>query len=163
MSKSNTATRTDAQQIADAKRTKKYAALITTAGLSEERALSVLLGKEVAYPMADRIAALVEAGFDEAEARALLAENHDDHDEPASSPKTESEVSLTEALVAQHGLTFTKGRVYGGVALAEAIVRVSKTGSPEVIASSGVGRTAALLVNREASGDVSIQNLRRPV
>ena len=154
-------TRTPAQQVAAAKRTKKYQALITTAGLAEDRALRIVMGQDapVTDPLAPRINALVEAGFTEDEARQLLAE------QPAepTPQKAEPEVSVAEALVAQHGLTFTKGRVYGGVTLAEAIVRVSKTGTPEIVASSGVGRTAAVLVNRESSGDVSVQNLRRPV
>ena len=153
-------TRTPAQQVADAKRTKKFQALITTAGLSEDRALRIVMGNDL--PVADsRITALVEAGFTEDEARNLLAEQSTASGE--SEPEPEPELSLAEALVAQHGLTFTKGRVYGGVTLAEAIVRVSKTGTPEIVASSGVGRTAAVLVNRESSGDVSVQNLRRPV
>lgn len=157
---SNTTTRTTAQQVADVKRTKKFQALITTAGLSEDRALRVIMGDSAPDPLAPRIAALVEAGFTEDEARKLLTDEAVSEVKPET--QSEPEVSAAEALVAQHGLTFTKGRVYGGVTLAEAIVRVAKTGTPEIVASSGVGRTAAVLVNRENSGDVSVQNLRRP-
>lgn len=41
----------------------------------------------------------------------------------------------------------------------EAAVRVRKTGSPELIRSSGVGHTKAVLLYREDSGDVAAQNL----
>jgi len=66
-----------------------------------------------------------------------------------------------EALVEKQGFEYAKGRVYAGPVLAEAIVRVHKTGKPEIVASSGVGRTKAVLVYKEDSGDVALQNLTR--
>lgn len=68
-----------------------------------------------------------------------------------------------EALVAQRGLSFTRGRVYSNSDIIEAQVRVLKTGKPEVVSTSGVGRIAAVLIYRETSGDVALQNLVKPV
>ena len=80
----------------------------------------------------------------------------------AEAPKPVTSKDVAEALVEEKGYTFTKGRVYGGVTLAEAIVRVHKTGSPQIVQSSGVGRTKGVLVYKEESGDVALQNLTQP-
>lgn len=77
---------------------------------------------------------------------------------PATKPAPTSK-ERAEELREKQGFTYAKGRVYGGPTLAEAIVRVHKTGKPEIVASSGVGRTKAVLVYREDSGDVAQQNL----
>ena len=44
-------------------------------------------------------------------------------------------------------------RVYTNMAIVEAQVRVIKTGKPEIVSSSGVGRTKAVLIQRTESGD----------
>jgi len=121
------------------RKTKKFRALVAALG-SEEAAL-------VAYNAAEAL---------------RVGEG------PTKTAKVTEPASLTskekgETLVAQQGLTFTKGRVYGGPSLAEAIVRVHKTGKPEVVKSSGVGRTKAVLVYKEESGDIAQQNLCEPV
>ena len=76
---------------------------------------------------------------------------------PKSTAKTSKERG--DELVQAEGLTFARGRVYLTPDTIEAAVRVRKTGSPEIIRSSGVGRTAAVLLFREESGDVAAQNL----
>ena len=108
----------------------------------------------------DPVAQLMAHGFTEEQARLSLATDAAEKVESAPKPLTSKERG--EALVAERGLTFTKGRVYGGGALAEAIVRVGRTGKPEVVQSSGVGHTVGQLVYKEESGDVAIQNLAKP-
>jgi hypothetical protein len=137
--------------------TKKYKALVA-AGLDDATALKIL-GEPVA-PQPNPLAQLLAAGFDEAEAAAILSQHQGEATEPPAPVLTRKQAA--EALVAEQGLTFTKGRVYVTADIIEAAVRVRKTGSPEVVRSSGVGRTAAVLIAKEDSGDVSIQNLARP-
>lgn len=76
--------------------------------------------------------------------------------------ETLSDKDRAEALVAQQGMAFTRGRVYSTPAIVEAQVRVLKTGRPEVVPTSGVGHIAAVLLYRETSGDCVIQNLKKP-
>lgn len=104
------------------------------------------------------LADLMAAGLTEAQAKAALATPADAPVEtPAETPVTSKDVA--EALVAERGFTFTKGRVYATGTLAEAIVRVLKNGKPEIVPSSGVGRTKGVLVYKLDSGDVALQNL----
>lgn len=156
--------------------TKKFKALIA-AGLSETEAFNVLgVGDEAPTVESDPVADLVTAGFTEVQARKIIADRAAGEGkvkgkkkgkkakaEAAPEPEVISPKQAAEALVAQQGMTFTRGRVYGGIELAKAIVRVSETGTPEIVASSGVGRTSAVLVYRETSGDVAQQNLMKPV
>jgi len=165
------------------KATKKYKALIA-AGVSESDALDILGGKEPAPAADDALAGLVAGGFTEEQATKILADR-DAQAKPAKKGKgkkgkkakasaaIKAEVAevvaasmspkeRAEALVAQNGLTFTRGRVYVTPAIIEALVRVTKTGKPEVITASGVGRVAAVLVYKEESGDVAVQNLSQP-
>lgn len=108
-----------------------------------------------------RIAELVAVGFTEAQAKAALVEGEAVVAEaPAPAPKVPTtSKERGEALREKQGYGYAKGRVYGGPALAEAIVRVHKTGKPEIVESSGVGRTKAVLVYKEDGGDVAQQNL----
>ena len=81
----------------------------------------------------------------------------------AQAPAELTAKQVAEALVAQRGLAFTRGRVYTNGPIIEAQVRVLKTGTPEVVQTSGVGRIVAVLIYREDSGDVAVQNLAKPV
>lgn len=142
---------------ASIKQTSEFKALVTVFG-NEDEALArykAVFG-EVAEPVAAPSALdnLIAAGFTKEQAEKALA----DKAAPApAAPATSKEKG--EALVTEKGYTFAKGRVYGAVTLAEAIVRVFKTGTPEIVTSSGVGRTKAVLVYKEESGDVAQQNL----
>lgn len=168
------------------KATKKYKALIA-AGVSESDALDIMgvAPAQPAEPAVDeRLAGLIDGGFTEEQATKILADR-DAQAKPAKKGKgkkgkkakasaaIKAEVAevvaasmspkeRAEALVAQNGLTFTRGRVYVTPAIIEALVRVTKTGKPEVITASGVGRVAAVLVYKEESGDVAVQNLSQP-
>ena len=101
---------------------------------------------------------LIDAGFTKADAEKALAGESEAKPE-AKKPTTSKE--RAEALVEKRGFSYAKGRVYATTALAEAIVRVHKGGKAEIVASSGVGRTKAVLVYREESGDVALQNLTK--
>lgn len=159
--------------------TKRYKALIA-AGLNDTDALTTLgVSIDEAGPVEtavdERVATLMDGGFTQEQAEQIVATQS----KPAKKGKNKKAkkakgVSLVkteltakekaEALVAEKGLAFTRGRVYSPAdRLAEAIVRVAKTNSPEIVTSSGVGHVAALLVYREESGDVAVQNLRKPV
>lgn len=172
-----------AQKIAGARRSKKYKALIETLKLSDPAALAVLgYTVEPAEPEVDpRVTRLIETGaFSLAEAEEAVrasetAPEEAPTDEPAEADEAPAEpeqatsggdVELTSeqvgnGLVEAQGLTFTKGRVYLTADAVEAMVRVRKTGSPEIIQSSGVGRTKAVLFFRMDSGDVAAQNLTK--
>lgn len=151
--------------------TKKFKALIA-AGLSETDAFAVM-GVDGNMPNdaePDALTQLVDAGFTQDEAAKILADRDTGKGKKKKGKKAKAQApeALTpkqeaEALVASKGLTFTRGRVYGGASLAEALVRVMKTGSAEIVTSSGVGRVSAVLVYRETSGDVAMQNLSKPV
>jgi len=69
----------------------------------------------------------------------------------------EPELTAGEALVAKHGLSFARGRVYINATTIEAQARVLKTGTPQIVESSTKGR--AVLVERTETGDVLVQNL----
>jgi hypothetical protein len=138
----------------------QFKALVAALG-SEEKAKIAFDRLRPAAPEVDpRVQTLLDAGFTEEQAEKALAEQ-DAPAEPAKlAPVTPlSSKDRAEALVSEKGFEYTKGRVYGGPSLAEAIVRVHKTGKPEIVTSSGVGRTKAVLVYKEDSGDVALQNL----
>jgi hypothetical protein len=102
-----------------------------------------------------RIQKLLDVGLTQEQAEAALA----DVEEAVEAPVTEKEKA--EALVTERGFTYAKGRVYATPLLAEAIVRVHRGGKAEIVPSSGVGRTKGVLVYKEDSGDVALQNLTR--
>lgn len=142
------------------KSTSKYKALIAV-GLDEAAAMKVLTGAK----QNAEVDKLVAAGFTPEDAERILANGYtaiepvaETVTEPAKTAK-ETATEYNEALVAQNGRTFARGRVYINEAVVEGVVRVLKTGSSEIVNTSGVGRTKAVLVAREESGDVSIQNL----
>jgi hypothetical protein len=144
--------------IANIKRTKKFKALLAV-GLDEDTALKHL-GHRVADPTTAAIAELVAAGFTEVQAKSIVGGSA----APTEPAKAAASKVLTskehgEVLVEERGLAFARGRTYGNTNTAEAIVRVLKTGKPEIIQSSGVGRVAAVLIYREDSGDFALQNL----
>ena len=149
-----------ARKIAGVRRSNKYIALVEQLGLTDTAALAVL-GHTV-EPKADpRLAELVEAGFTPEEAAELL---EDTDTEPDTEPEPEPEPELTskeraDALVAEHDLTFTRGRVYLSRDAIEAQVRVFKTGTPEIVATSGVGRAKAVVFYLSESGDLAAQHL----
>lgn len=142
------------------KSTSKYKILLARLGSEEAATAAYHAAFGTTEPKVDpAVAELIDAGFTQEEAERALA---------ATPAKLAEVVPLSskergEALVAEKGLTFTKGRVYATGSTAEAIVRVLKTGKPEVVTSSGVGRTKAVLVYKEDSGDVALQNLAQPV
>jgi hypothetical protein len=150
--------------------TKKYRALVAI-GMSDEQAVKALTPVVIEpepLPEFPAYELLVKSGqFSPEEATALLASlSTDEPVHPAPAP-TPVPVILTskekgEALVANAGFTFTRGRVYGTGTLLEAAARVLKTGTPEIVASSGAGHVAAVLVYREDSGDFAFQNLSTP-
>lgn len=156
--------------------TKAFKALIA-AGFDDAEALNVL-GVQAEPEVDPRIATLVAGGFTAEQAEAIIAGKDGAKGgnkgkgkkgkKAKAEPEAEAAPELTnkqiaEALVASQGLAFTRGRVYGGVNLAEAIVTVHRTGEPTIVPASGAGRVAAVLVYREASGDVAQQNLMKPV
>lgn len=163
-----------AQQAAAARRTTKYKALVAVINLDTPAAVDAaalkILGVELPVaepepdPNAEALAGLIAAGFDEAEAQEILTsvgtEEATALAAPAKvAPRPQSSKDQAEALVAESDLTFTKGRVYLTPDSIEAAVRVRRTGHPEIITSSGVGRTKAVVLFREDSGDVAAQNL----
>lgn len=79
---------------------------------------------------------------------------------PAKPATPASSADKGEALVAERGLGYAKGRVYVTTDMLEAAVRVRKTGSPEIIGSAAVGRTSNVLLFRTDNGQVAFQNLR---
>lgn len=106
-----------------------------------------------------RIQELVDAGFTRDQAVAALSD-----DAPTEAPKVEAvpdpkPEDVKAEFVASQGFAFARGRVYSTKALIEAQARVMRSGKAEVVASSGVGRTKAVLVSKEASGDLALQNL----
>lgn len=142
------------------KRSKKFKTLVAILGSEEAAVVAYTQAEQVAEPVVetvDPVAQLVAAGYTQEQAEKALASAQQVQVAPLTSKER------GEALVAERGLTFTKGRVYGTPTLAEAIVRVHRTGTPEVVQSSGVGRTAGVLVYKEESGDVALQNLSKPV
>jgi hypothetical protein len=160
-----TATVLTPAQVGGIKRSKKFAALVTN-GFTEAEALSLLgVPAQPADPAAEKVAALVATGsFTEAEARSIVEAQFFTPTATATAVKPEPVTSKTLAdnLVAQAGLAHTKGRVYVTGSILEAAARVLKTGTPEIIATSGVGRTKAVVIFREDSGDVALQNLFQP-
>lgn len=171
-------------QIGGIKRSNAYKALIA-AGKTERKALRKCGVVEV-KPVTDdsaKVAALVATGlYNEAEAKAVVAgqfftptqATQVDLTKPAkkakkgvSLAKPEPVVEATsktasDALVAQSGYAHGRGRVYVNAAIVEGIVRVLKTGTPEIVNTSGVGRVPAVVIFREDSGDVAVHNLYRP-
>lgn len=146
-------------------RTKKYQALIQV-GLSPEDAAKryrQIVEGQAPEPEANPLQQLLDAGFDETEARAILGSGSVAEPEAKVAPAKKTSQEIGEALVEEHGLAFTKGRVYVTPDIIEAAVRVRKTGSPEVVTSSGVGRTAAVLIFQTEGGDTALQNLAKPV
>jgi hypothetical protein len=161
--------------------TKKYKALIA-AEFSDGEALNFLAsqGVDVSHVQPkddatnDALDALVKAGFTPEQAEQLNASQpakkgkKDKKRKKAKAAKAPAPEALTakqegEALVAQRGFSFSRGRVYSTMETIEAQVRVLKTGKPEVVSTSGVGRVVAVLIYREESGDVAVQNLAKPV
>lgn len=141
--------------------TKKYKALVAQ-GFSDTQALSFLGAAPASSPVAD----LVAAGFTQEEAERIIGGQF--ATSGAVAEAVAPKVALTskeqaDALVAQHGFAHTKGRVYATGQILEAAARVLKGGAPEVVKSSGVGRTKAVVIFREDSGDVALQNLTDPV
>jgi hypothetical protein len=146
--------------------TKKYRALVAI-GMSDEQAVTALTPIEPEpLPEFPAYELLVQSGrFTPEEATALLASLSVDeptHPVPTPAPVVLTAKEKAEALVVEAGLAFTRGRVYGTGALLEAAARVLKTGTPEIVTSSGVGHVAAVLVYLEESGDFAMQNLSTP-
>lgn len=102
-----------------------------------------------------RAAQLRAAGFTAEQVELALAEEAVEVEVPPTNKE------IAEALVTDRGFTWAKGRVYAGPLLAEAIVRCHRGGKAEIVPSSGVGRTKGVLVYKEESGDVALQNLTK--
>lgn len=151
-----------ATTLAAVRRTKKFKTLIAV-GMDETKALKYL-GHPVATEPDTKLAELVAAGFTEAEAQQALGLASEASTAVVTPPTIEAPKVLTskdqgDQLVEAQGLEFAKGRVYVTPDTIEAAVRVRKTGKPEIIASSGAGRTAAVLLFKTDNGDVALQNL----
>ncbi|NUS02007.1 MAG: hypothetical protein HOV97_05520 [Nonomuraea sp.] len=162
--------------------TKRYKALIA-AGLSDTDALGVMgVSEAEAQEVDPRLAGLIHGGFTEEQARKILGDQDaapkgkkgkKKGKKAKASAAIKAEVAevvaasmspkeRAEALVAEKGLTFTRGRVYVTPTMIEALARVTKTGKAEIVQASGVGRTTAVLIYKEESGDVAVQNLMKP-
>jgi hypothetical protein len=157
------------QQIAAARRTTKYKTLVSAQFNMGDRAALAIVAPGLVIPEVTVVEAvnpnvvnLTAAGFTPEEIAKIL----DEAETEAAAPEApEAKVKLVtskekgDALVAERGLKFAKGRVYLTPDGAEAFVRVRKTGTPEIIQSSGAGRTAAVLFFKTDTGDVALQNL----
>lgn len=140
MARINAATKSDPQ----------FQALVGVLGSEAKAKVAFDRIRKDAEPKVDpKVQELVDAGFTEEEAAKALAE--------VEAPVEAKDPA--EALVESQGYKHTKGRVYGGPSLAEAIVRVHKTGKPEIVPSSGKGRVAGVVVFKTEGGDVAQQNL----
>jgi hypothetical protein len=144
--------------------TKKYQTLIKI-GYTDEQALKALADLGIIdpeplpeFPVVQQLVASGE--FTKEEAEALVASLSPE--EPVHTPAPLTPKQQAEALVEKSGLGYAKGRVYANGAVLEAATRVLKTGTPEIAKTSGVGHITAVLVYREESGDVAIQNLGKP-
>jgi hypothetical protein len=144
------------------KRTNKYKALIKT-GVPSDVAIALCeadLANSKPTPepepvKADPLADLVAAGWDPEIAQAII-----DSGATNTAPVEEQDtLSEAERLVAESGFDYAKGRVYVTPAIVKAVIRVTESGRPEIVPTSGAGRTKAVLLNRTESGDTFIQNL----
>lgn len=145
--------------------TKKYRALLAAFDGDKDKALQAYTASEAPVPVetdpqAQKLADLVEAGFSAEQAEKILSGRVEAKPKEEKVSKTSQEKA--EALVAKHGLTFTKGRVYVTPEIIEAAVRVLKTAKPEVVKSSGAGRVHSVLIFRTEGGDAAIQNTIKP-
>ena len=133
------------------RRTKAFKTLLAV-GFSEDEAVHKLskLAKDKETPVTDPLTTLVEGGFTPEDAAKILGVE-------VKTDKTVRE--LFDEKVEAAGFSFARGRIYANPDVAEAIIRVHKTGSPEVVQTSGVGHTKAVALFLEESGDVSVQNL----
>lgn len=145
------------------KRTKKYRALVDN-GVAPEIAVTIceadLANKTPEAPApvkADPLADLVAAGWSPEIAQAII----DSGATATDTAPVEEQDTRTEAerLVAESGFDYTKGRVYVTPSIVKAVIRVTESGRPEIVPTSGAGRTKAVLLNRTESGDTFIQNL----
>jgi hypothetical protein len=71
----------------------------------------------------------------------------------------ETAAEKQDRLVASKGYQYSKGRVYLSKSTLEAAARTLKSGRSQIVSTSGVGRTKALLLSKTETGDVSVQNL----
>lgn len=147
-------------EIANLKRTAKYKALIAIK-MSPDDAVNTLLGNAPAQddPREAAIADLMSVEFTRAEAEAILASGTVSIAEAEADVEPEPAKSVTETMVDAAGLNYARGRVYVTIDIIKAVVQVTESGEPAIVKTSGKGRTKAVLINREASGDTSIQNL----
>lgn len=132
-------------------RTKDYKSLIAL-GLDKDQALALLAkreAKKVEPTPEDAVALLAKLGLTVEDVAGVVNAKSEDFEEK----------DATEVMVEKAGLMFARGRVYLTPTNLEAIARVLKTGTPEIAKTSGKGRTTAVLIKREASGDASVQNL----
>lgn len=138
----------------------QFQALVSVFDGDEAKALERFgrLNPEPIEPEVDpRFQALIDKGFTPEDAQLALADVEATVEAVVEAPLTEKDKA--DALVSERGFGYAKGRVYATPLLAEAIVRVHRGGKAEIVPSSGVGRTKAVLVYKEDSGDVAMQNL----
>lgn len=149
--------------------TKGYKNLVGR-GYSDEQAIALLAqvhGTEAApaQPAEDpRITAFVAAhGVTREQAASILgaAEVASGAAAPVvAQPKPLTSAERADALVAQHGYGYGKGRVYLTSAVVEGFARVQRTGTPEIVVLGTEGRTVAVSLFRTDKGSVACQNLR---
>lgn len=155
------------RQLGGLKRTKRYRALRAALKLSEQEALTRMLGDEVAAllfapateatPEDDKaIAGLIAEGHSAEEADKLVQGSN----APAAPAKTLTPKQRADLLVQERGLTFARGLVRLPKEVIEAAVRVGKTGTPEIVqVPDPIGYVTAAELYREDSGIVACQNL----
>lgn len=143
--------------------TKQYKGL-RAVGLDDTAALRVL-GHAPAVDTNTQT--LLDAGFTPEQAASILGGQFATPTAVAQvvapAPTQVTSKDLADNLVAQSGLSHGKGRVYATGEILTAAARVLKTGTPEIVRTSGKGKTPAVVIFREDSGDVAIQNLYNPV
>lgn len=126
---------------------------------SEEKAKAAFdrLPKPEATETKSELQQLLDAGFTQEQAEAALAETV----APVVSLVKETAKERLERQVADAGLSFTRGRVYVTKSIIEAVARTLRNGKAQIVEASGNGHVSHVLVAKEESGDVSIQNLQR--
>lgn len=138
------------------KATREYQVLLSVLG-SEELALAgyrrAIAEPEATPEVTDPVAALVATGMSVEQAERALG-----LDVAATPPAPLTSKERGEALKEAQGFSPLRGRVYVTSEVLAAAARVQASGDPEIVATSGAGRTKAVLLVREESGDVSIQN-----
>lgn len=101
---------------------------------------------------------LLDAGFTQEQAEKALAADVKAEAAPVV-PIAETTKEKLARQVDEAGLSFTRGRVYVTKSVIEAVARTLRNGKAQIVEASGNGHVSHILVAKEESGDVSLQNL----